>query len=155
MGKVVGEVLPKDLQDFLGDHKLGNKAKKVVIFTTVDENGFPRHGMLSMYEILAKDSKNMLMVLYPNSRSTQNILRTGKVSLMVVDGKMSYYIRGDARRGVPLESSPTEILFEITIREVIDDREPMVKIISGITFEGYPVKVEENRLKMFSELLTR
>ncbi len=155
MGKVVGDELPQDLYDLLGNHDLEKKAKKVIVFTTVDEDGFPRHGMLSTYEIFAKDNKKLVMILYANSRSTQNILRSGKVSFMVVDEDISYYIRAEAKQGPPLASSPSEIFFEITVKEVIDDREPTAEITSGITFGGYPSKMEENRLKVFSELLTR
>ena len=155
MGKVVGDELPQDLYDLLGNHDLEKKAKKVILFTTVDQSGLPRHGMLSTYEIFAKENKKLVMVLYANSRSTQNILRSGKLSFMVVDEDMSYYVRAEAKQGSPLSSSPSEIFFEITVKEVIDDREPLVKITSGITFGGYPNKMEQNRLKIFSELLTR
>ena len=155
MGKVVGDELPQDLYDLLGNHDLEKKAMKVILFTTVDENGLPRHGMLSTYEFFAKDNKKLVVILYANSRSTRNILRSGKVSFIVVDEDMSYYIRAEAKKGPPLGSSPSEIFFEISVKEVIDDRQPMAEITSGITFGGYPSKMEVNRLKVFSELLTR
>ncbi len=155
MGKVVGDSLPPDLYDLLGNRDLEKKANKVIVFTTIDEDGFPRHGMLSTYEIFARDTKKLVMILYPTSKSTQNILRSGKVSFIVVDEDISYYIRAGAIQGPPLVSSPSEIFFEITVKDVINDKEPMVKITSGITFGGYPSKMEESRLKVFSELSTR
>lgn len=155
MGKVVADSLPPDLYDLLGNRDLEKKANKVIIFTTIDEDGFPRHGMLSTYEIFARDTEKLVMILYATSKSTKNILRTGKVSFMVVDEDISYYIRARAIQGPPLASSPSEIFFEITVKDVINDKQPMAKITSGITFGGYPSEMEESRLKVFSELSTR
>jgi len=70
MSKNLGATLPEDLLDFLSSTEPGDKFKQVILFSTTDEDGWPRHGLLSAREVLAKDSKRLLLLLYSNSHSS-------------------------------------------------------------------------------------
>ena len=154
MSKNLGATLPQDLLDFLSATESGEKFKQVILFSTTDEDGWPRHGLLSPHEVLAKDSKRILLLLYSNSHSTANLQREGKVALVVVNPDMSYYVFCSAQPLSPLADAPSETLFELTVEKVLEDSLTTAKILTGITFEGYdPGMTQENRKVVFQQLV--
>ncbi len=154
MSKELGATLPKDLLDFLSSTEPGEKFKQVILFSTTDEDGWPRHGLLSAREVVAKDSNRLLLLLYSNSHGTANLQREGKISLVLVNSNMSYYVLCTARPLDPLPDAPSETLFELTVERVLEDSLATAKILSGITFEGYdPGMTQENRKIVFQQLV--
>ena len=154
MSKELGATLPKDLLDFLSSTEPGEKFKQVILFSTTDEDGWPRHGLLSAREVVAKDSNRLLLLLYSNSHGTANLQREGKISLVLVNSNMSYYVLCTARPLDPLPDATSETLFELTVERVLEDSLATAKILSGITFEGYdPGMTQENRKIVFQQLV--
>jgi len=154
MSKNLGATLPEDLLDFLSSTEPGEKFKQVILFSTTDEDGWPRHGLLSAREVLAKDSKRLLLLLYSNSHSSANLQREGKISIVLVNPKMSYYVFCKARPLSPLPDAPSETLFELTVERVLEDSLATARILTGITFEGYdPGMTQENRKIVFQQLV--
>ncbi len=154
MSKELGATLPEDLLDFLSSTEPGEKFNQVILFSTTDEDGWPRHGLLSAHEVLAKDSNRLLLLLYSNSNSTANLQREGKISIVLVNPNMSYYVFCKARPLSPLPDAPSETLFELTVERVLEDSLTTAKILSGITFEGYdPGMTQENRKIVFQQLV--
>ncbi len=154
MSKELGATLPKDLLDFLSSTEPEGKFKQVILFSTTDEDGWPRHGLLSPREVVAKDSNRLLFLLYSNSHSTANVQREGKVSLFLDNPNMSYYVLCTARSIAPLPDAPSETLFELTVERVLEDSLTTAKILTGITFEGYdPGMTQENREIVFQQLV--
>ena len=154
MSKNLGATLPKDLLDFLSSTEPGDKFKQVILFSTTDEDGWPRHGLLSAREVLAKDSKRLLLLLYSNSHSSANLQREGKISIVLVNPDMSYYVFCKARPLSPLPDAPSETLFELTVERVLEDSLATARILTGITFEGYdPGMTQENRKIVFQQLV--
>ncbi len=154
MSKNLGATLPEDLLDFLSSTEPGEKFNQVILFSTTDEDGWPRHGLLSAREVLAKDSKRLLLLLYSNSHSSANLQREGKISIVLVNPKMSYYVFCKARPLSPLPDAPSETLFELTVERVLEDSLATARILTGITFEGYdPGMTQENRKIVFQQLV--
>jgi hypothetical protein len=154
MSKNLGATLPEDLLDFLSRTEPGEKFKQVILFSTTDEDGWPRHGLLSAREVLAKDSKRLLLLLYSNSHSSANLQRDGKISIVLVNPNMSYYVFCKARPLSPLPDAPSETLFELTVERVLEDSLATARILTGITFEGYdPGMTQENRKIVFQQLV--
>ncbi len=154
MSKNLGATLPEDLLDFLSSTEPGDKFKQVILFSTTDEDGWPRHGLLSAREVLAKDSKRLLLLLYSNSHSSANLQREGKISIVLVNPNMSYYVFCKARPLSPLPDAPSETLFELTVERVLEDSLATARILTGITFEGYdPGMTQENRKIVFQQLV--
>ena len=154
MSKNLGATLPEDLLDFLSSTEPGDKFKQVILFSTTDEDGWPRHGLLSAREVLAKDSKRLLLLLYSNSHSSANLQRDGKISIVLVNPNMSYYVFCTARPLSPLPDAPSETLFELTVERVLEDSLATARILTGITFEGYdPGMTQENRKIVFQQLV--
>ena len=154
MSKNLGATLPEDLLDFLSSTEPGDKFKQVILFSTTDEDGWPRHGLLSAREVFAKDSKRLLLLLYSNSHSSANLQRDGKISIVLVNPNMSYYVFCTARPLSPLPDAPSETLFELTVERVLEDSLATARILTGITFEGYdPGMTQENRKIVFQQLV--
>ena len=154
MSKNLGATLPEDLLDFLSSTEPGEKFKQVILFSTTDEDGWPRHGLLSAREVLAKDSKRLLLLLYSNSHSSANLQREDKISIVLVNPNMSYYVFCKARPLSPLPDAPSETLFELTVERVLEDSLATARILTGITFEGYdPGMTQENRKIVFQQLV--
>lgn len=156
LAKSLGPQLPKDLLELLSSPDVDSKANKVIIFTTMDKEGFPHHGMLSPFEVVAGNQNTMKMLAYSQSRSTDNIRRTGRVSFLFVDQEMSYYLKCRAvETQRKIEAAPYETVFDLTVHDVIEDKLPTAKIKTGITFEGYdPGMPREQRMEAFKALLS-
>ncbi len=156
MSKDRGTTLPTDLLDFLSSGEPASKFQQVILFSTVDEDGWPRHGLLSPREVVAKDPSRLLLLLYSHSRSTVNVQREGKISLVLVTPTMSYYVLCGAQSLPQMAETPTETLFELTVERVLEDSLATARILTGITFEGYdPGMTQENRELVFQRLLER
>ena len=154
MSKEVGSTLPQDVEDYLSDSGKADKFKDVILFNTVDEDGWPRHGLLSHHEVIAKDSQRLLILLYSDSNGTRNVEREGKLSLVIVNPDMSYYLFCRARPLPSLSDAPSETLFELTVERVLEDAIPTARILTGITFEGYdPGMTQENREQVYQQLV--
>ncbi len=154
MSKELGATLPEDLLDFLSSTEPGEKFKQVILFSTTDEDGWPRHGLLSAREVVAKDSNRLLLLLYSQSHSSINVQREGKISLVLINPNMSYYVLCTARPLPPLADAPSETLFELTVERVLEDSLNTAKILTGITFEGYdPGMTQENQKIVFQQLV--
>ena len=155
MSKLLGASLPEDLFTLLRTVEPPEEDKKVILFTTVDDDGWPRHGMLSRFELVAKSRERLLMLLYESSQGTENLRKTGRVCLTAIDPDMSYYICCSVRLIPSIPEAPSEVLFELTVERVLEDSLPTAKITSGIAFEGYdPGMTRENREEVFEKLLS-
>ena len=132
-----------------------NARERVILVTTVDQDGWPRHLMLSHYEVVAKDQSHLLMLTYVDSKSVKNLLRAGMASLLFLDEEMNYYVRVKCNLSdKKIEEAPTEILFNAEVIDVLEDKYPTTKITSGIKFTGFdPGMTEENRKRVFQKLV--
>jgi Pyridoxamine 5'-phosphate oxidase len=149
----LGSSLPHDLFTRLSEDPDKN-SKHVVIFSTLDQAGFPHHGMLSHYQLVAKDREKILMMIYSDSGSAKNIRRNHVVTLLFVDEEMSYYVKTNAReREQKIGEAENQSIFELTVKVVLEDKSPTAKISSGITFSGLDPGISaEQRYKIFKEL---
>ena len=89
-------ILPARLFDLLNGENLSWKLDKVVVLVTVDAKGWPYTAILSYLEVIAPDRGNIRLAPWNNSTTTGNIRRNGKVTLLVVDDSLAYYIQGTA-----------------------------------------------------------
>ena len=77
MSKLVGDELPNDLYQRLLGNDLEQSAEKVILLATVDESGWPHLAMLSYFEVVAKDQRNLRLATYNRSRTTRNMRANG------------------------------------------------------------------------------
>lgn len=153
MSSELGAALPDDLFRLLGGAAPADTFRQVLVLTSVDADGAPRHALLSPYEVVARSPSRLLVLLYRTSRSSANLAERPRLALLAVDPSMSYCVIGSARALPGLDEAPREALFEVAVTGVREDRLPTARIASGITFEGHdPGMVPEDRRRVLARL---
>ena len=154
MAKSLGPKLPPELALRLYQPD-ETSLQRVILVTTVDQDGWPRYMLLSHYEVVAKDQSHLLMLAYAESNSSKNLMRSGQASLLFLDEEMNYYVRvrcmPDKRKII---DAPGEMLFNAEVVDVIEDKFPTTTITSGLKFSGFdPGMSEEIRKRVFQALV--
>ena len=137
----LGPKLPEDLFDRMNGEHLDQHLNKVVLLITVDEGGWPYGAILSYLEVIAPDRGTLRLAPWNNSTTTANLRRNGKVTLLVVEEGMAYYIQGTAtelRR--EMEGFPGMAKVNVQIESILQDNaldyEGSARITTGIRFEN-------------------
>ena len=140
MTRLVGSELPPDLARRFSTETIERYAQNVVSMITEGEDGWPHPAMLSHFEIVARDAQNLRLATYADSRTTGNMLRTGKLTIVVVDAGMAYYLKGTVEELLPsMKSAPHNALLNFRVEQVLADhadveREGEPTITSGMTY---------------------
>src|SRR2546428_5721428 len=100
MSRLLGAELPDDLFRWLSERPEAN-AEKIILVCTVDEKGRPHPAMLSVLEVIAKDRRNIRLAPYKDSGTTGNMRRNGKLTIMILDDHLAYYIKGSVEELQP------------------------------------------------------
>ena len=134
-------VLPDELFDLMNSGRLDRHLNKVILLLTLDEGGWPYAAILSYLEVIAPDRSTLRLAPWSNSTTTANLRRNGKVSLLVVEEGMAYYIQGTAtelRR--EMEGFPGMAQVHVQIESILLDNaldyEGSARITTGIRFEN-------------------
>lgn len=160
MSKLVGSELPEDLYRKLSGRELDAHAEKAILVTTVDDRGWPHAAMLSYLEVAAKDRHNIRLAIYNGSTTTGNMRRTGRVTLLLFDERMVYYVKGTAEElNRAMDCSPYNSKINVRVEQVLADDpdpqfEPGVYVSTGVTYKD--PNMAERRLKanaLLKELL--
>jgi len=157
VSKFVGNKLPDDLYHRLAGNDLQACAEKAILICTVDANGWPHPAIFSYFEIVAKDEGNVRLAVYKDSSSSNNMRRNGKLSLMILDERIAYYIKGSVRElAREMSCSSHNSKLNLRVEHVLADAaneefEPGVYLTSGVTYKR-PVKPLQAR-EMLKELL--
>jgi hypothetical protein len=135
MSVLVGKELNDQLHDYLKGDAIESKTGKAIIVATMDEGGWPHPAMLSCYEVVAKSRSVIDLAIGKTSTTAKNLRRTGKVTMLITDRGLNYYLKGDAREIRPsMDGVPFMSLFRIDVEQVLEDQEPDAMITSGVTF---------------------
>jgi hypothetical protein len=134
-------ILPEDLFERMNGEHLDRRLDKVVLLITVDEGGWPYAAMLSYLEVVAPDRSTLRLAPWNNSTTTANLRRNGKVSLLVVEEGIAYYIQGTATELCrEMAGFPGMAKINIQIESIFQDNaldyEGSARITSGIRFEN-------------------
>jgi hypothetical protein len=146
MSQLLGSELTEELFHRLKGESIASKKDKAIVIVTVDEAGWAHPAMLSYHEVVAKDRSKIDLAIGKSSTTAKNLRRTGKITLMITDSDLNYYVKGNAEEiresmdGVPFMS-----LFRVAVEHLLEDLEPDAVITSGVTFER-PDKEEIGQL---------
>jgi hypothetical protein len=135
MSQVLGkELTPELLQRLSGVDIDAHEGKVIPIFTT-DEAGWAHPALLSYYEVVAKDLSTLDMALWKSSSTANNLRRTGKVTLMLCDKGVNYYLKGGVRElQYEMTGAAPVSRFRVALEQVIEDQEPNAEITTGLTY---------------------
>ena len=135
MSQIVGKELTRVLLDRLSGRDIDTHEGKIIPIFTIDEQGWAHPGLLSYYEIVAKDASTLDMALWKDSSTAKNLRRAGKVTLMISDKGLNYYLKGSVRElQHEMAGAPQVSRFRVTLEQVIEDQEPNAEITTGLTY---------------------
>lgn len=147
MSKRLKPELPDELMDVLGGKALDRHLSKVILLITLDVNGWPYAAMLSLLETVAIDRQNIRIAPWNSSSTTANMLRNGKVALLIIDEGLAYYIQGTATEMEhEMEGHSGMAKINIKIDALLLDNalnyEGAARITTGIRFENPDMDAE-------------
>jgi hypothetical protein len=149
MAKLVGAELPDELFRWLYD--LDSNAQKIIMVCTVDEVGMPHPAMLSCLEVVAKDRSNIRLAPYKESSTTRNMRHNGKLTMMVIDERVAYYIKGtvvELQRD--MRSSPHLSKLNMSVEQVLTDQADE-QLESGVFVAAAPIYKDPNLASRIAE----
>ena len=139
MSTELGNELPDDLYRALSGGAAGVASGTAIVVSTVDAEGWAHPALLSAGEVTARDRRTLRTVTYADSRTTANMRANGKVTLIFVDERMTYYVKGTAAEASSHAGTPAGFAtMDVTVHQVLADSagpgEGGATITSGITF---------------------
>ena len=96
MARFVSDSLPDDALALLRPGNLEEKRNRVVQIITVDEEGWANAGMLSYADVIAKDGGSLNLATWGDGECATDLRRNGRITLLVIDDDMAYYVKGRA-----------------------------------------------------------
>ena len=157
---MLGSQLPPDLVDRLSGRNLEALAAKVVQIVTVDAQGWPHAALLSYFELVARDATHIRCATYAKSTTSGNMRRSGKVTFLIIDERLSYYVKAHATEIAPaMKTTDWNAAFECQVEQVLADEvneeyEPGAYVASGVTyFNPQRAKELERARAVIAELL--
>jgi len=136
MSQLLGKELPAALLQRMGGADIEAHEGKIIPILTLDGAGWPHPALLSYYEVVAKGAATLDMALWKNSSTADNLRRTGKITLMVSDHGVNYYLKGSVKElQFEMTGAAPVSRFRITLEQVIEDQEANAEIITGLTYK--------------------
>jgi hypothetical protein len=135
MSQLLGKELPAALQQRLSGGEVEAHEGKIIPIFTIDEGGWAHPALLSYYEIVAKDASTLDMALWKDSSTAKNLRQAGKVTLMISDKGVNYYLKGSIRQWhYEMPGAAPVSRFRIAVEQVIEDQESNAEITTGLTY---------------------
>jgi hypothetical protein len=136
MPRSLGSALPADLAEALDGNRLAERVGDTYLLLTTSEAGWPHVAMLSVGEVLAVDRAALRLGLWPGTRSTGNLSRSGLGVLMAVRPPATYYVRlrVAALGEVPVEDRRLAV-FGAAVEDVLEDVVDYARVTRGIRFD--------------------
>lgn len=135
MSQVLGNELTAELLSRLDGRDVESHEGKIIPIFTVDQSGWPHPALLSYYEMVAKNQRTIDMALWKDSSTANNLRQTGKVTLMISDHGLNYYLKGTvSQTEAEMSGTPAVSRFRVTVEQVIEDQEPNAEITSGLIY---------------------
>ena len=135
MSRLVGKELTKLLLDRLNGQNVTPHESKIIPIFTLDDLGWPHPALLSYFEVVAKNSSTVDLALWKDSSTANNLRRLGKVTLMITDKGINYYLKGSVKElEAEMAGAPQVSRFRIATEQLLEDQEPNAEITSGLTY---------------------
>lgn len=160
MAQLLADELTGAIRDRLSGADLDARAEQVILVATVDDRGWPHPAILSYFEVVARDSRNIRLATYKDSTTTANMRRDGKLTLSMFGHRFVCYVKGtveELRR--EMRCAPYNSKLNMRVEQVLADhadpgREPGAYIASGVTCKNPNLAAERVKAnEMLKELL--
>lgn len=135
MSQLLGNELTDALFARLSGAEVSAHEGKIIPIFTIDEAGWAHPALLSYYEIVAKGRSVLDMALWKDSTTAKNLRQAGKVTLLISDHAVNYYLKGTVRQlEYEMAGAPPVSRFQVQLTQVIEDQEPNAEITTGLTY---------------------
>ena len=139
MSRFVADHLPPSLHSTLSADRARENANRAIVVCSIDEHGWAHPAMLSAYEVVAIDLRNIRLATHVDSRTTRNLKANGQITLILVDAGSAHYVKGDVLLvSAAMKAAPMLAMFNVRVDSVLAD-DPQAyedaRITSGITVE--------------------
>jgi hypothetical protein len=135
MSKILGNELTDALLKRLSGATIASHEGKIIPVFTIDEEGWPHPALLSYYEVVAKNASSLDMAIWKDSSTANNLRRTAKISLMIADHGVNFYIKGSVKElEREMTGAPQVSRFQIVVQQLLEDQEPNAQITSAMTY---------------------
>ena len=135
MSQLLGKELPPALLQRLSGAEIESHEGKIIPIFTIDDSGWAHPALLSYYEIAAKNASTLDMALWKDSSTSKNLRQAGKVTLMISDKGVNYYLKGSVRElYYEMPGAPPVSRFRVALEQVIEDQEANAEITTGLTY---------------------
>jgi hypothetical protein len=136
LSQLLGKELTPALLERLDGTQIDTYEGKIIPIFTLDDEGWAHPALLSYYEIVAKDSTTLDTAVWKNSSTAINLRRAGKVTLMISDHRVNYYLKGRVKElEYEMMGAAPVSRFRITLEQVIEDQEANAEITTGLTYK--------------------
>ena len=140
MSTDIGKELPGHLFHLLWDADPAEQHGKAIVISTVDDGGWAHPALLSYREVGARDRSTLRVVTFNGSTTTNNLRQNAKLTVIFIDEKMTYYVKGTAKE-IPAARAGSSAHFatmDVAIHQILEDTpgagEEGAFITSGVTF---------------------
>jgi hypothetical protein len=143
--------LSTNICHLLNGRDLKTKQHEAMMLLTMSEELWPHVAMISVGEAIAISPTELRLSLWPNTTTTNNIIRTGKASIVVVYNGIVHYVKLSLQKLSELEDA-RHIRARFSAR-VVSYREDVAKyaeITSGVQIE---LKDKASVLKRWNETI--
>ena len=135
MSRLIGNAITKELVERLSGNRVTAYEGRIIPIFTLDEKGWPHPALLSYYEIVARNATTLDVALWKDSSTAKNLRTSAKITIMITDRDINYYLKGTARElQYEMTGAPQVSRFRVTVEEVLEDQEPNAQITSGLTY---------------------
>ena len=135
MSQLLGKDLTAALQQRLSGAEVQAHEGKIIPIFTIDEAGWAHPALLSYYELVAKSVSTLEMALWKDSSTAKNLRRAGKITLMISDLGVNYYLKGSVHElAYEMPGAAPVSHFRVSLEQVIEDQEPNAEITTGLTY---------------------
>ena len=125
--------IPAEVAEFLNGTDLLSKTQAVRV-STVDEQGWPHASLLSAGDMLAVAPARIRFVIFPDSTTTRNLLRDGRVTVTASFNRGMWELRLRARRLTAATPEVPLACFEAVLERARFHSVPYASVTSGVTF---------------------
>jgi hypothetical protein len=126
--------LPNSVTDLLDGADPAQHIGFTVQLISADQDGWPRLALLSAGEVICVNPMRVRIALWPESRTTANLSRSGRATLAFVIDNAAYSVRLSVCRGNDLDDPARLAVFDGCVVEVRSDVAPYAILESGICF---------------------
>ncbi len=139
--------LPATLAAELDGNHLEARSTEAIRLSTVDEDGWPHAAQLSIGEVLAANTSELLVAIWPASHTAKNLRRDGRLTLSLVAGGGLLEMRCHAKLLSEHKTAADLSVFRIKIVSLLEHRSNYAEVISGVTFRLQDIARTMNRWK--------